>query len=46
MGIYQTELQPEPLPRSPSAIRALARYRGATVGVEYVEAFMLIREVG
>jgi hypothetical protein len=25
-------------------IRALARYRGAAIGVEYAEAFMLTRE--
>jgi LmbE family N-acetylglucosaminyl deacetylase len=46
MSAYQSELQAEPMPRAPSSIRALARYRGASVGVEYAEAFMLIREVG
>jgi LmbE family N-acetylglucosaminyl deacetylase len=45
MAMYGTETQPEPLPRSPSAIRALARFRGATIGVEYAEAFMLIRAI-
>lgn len=45
MKLYKTEIQPEPLPRSLSAIRALARYRGASIGVEYAEAFMLIREI-
>jgi len=45
MGLYETELQPDPYPRGPSSIRALARHRGATIGVEYAEAFMLIREV-
>ncbi len=45
MSLYETEVQADPLPRGPSAIRALARYRGATVGVEYAEAFMLIREL-
>lgn len=45
MGLYKTELQPEPLPRTPSAVRALARCRGATMGVEYAEAFMLLREL-
>jgi LmbE family N-acetylglucosaminyl deacetylase len=45
MGLYGTEAQPYPLPRSGESIRALARYRGATVGMEYVEAFMLIREI-
>ena len=45
MGLYESEAQPEPMPRSPSAIRALARYRGATIGVEYAEAFVLVREI-
>jgi LmbE family N-acetylglucosaminyl deacetylase len=44
MSLYVSESQPDPLPRGPGAIRALARYRGATVGVEYAEAFMLVRE--
>ena len=45
MALYETETQAEPMPRAPSAIRALARYRGATINVEYAEAFMLIREL-
>ena len=45
MALYASEAQPDPLPRGPSAIRALARYRGATIGVEYAEAFKLIREI-
>lgn len=45
LGLYHSELQRDPRPRSPSAVRALARYRGATIGVEYAEAFMLIREL-
>jgi N-acetylglucosamine malate deacetylase 1 len=45
MNIFKTERQDELLPRGDSAIRALARYRGATIGVEYAEAFQLIREV-
>lgn len=45
MNLYATEIHPEPLPREASAIRALARHRGATIGVEYAEAFMLIREL-
>ncbi len=45
MELYETELQPEPNPRSLSAIRALARYRGASVGVEYAEALALLREL-
>ncbi len=44
MSLYGAEMHPEPLPRSGSAIRALARHRGASIGAEYAEAFMLIRE--
>jgi LmbE family N-acetylglucosaminyl deacetylase len=45
MEIYKSETQPDPMPRGPSAIRALARFRGATIGVEHAEAFMLVREI-
>ena len=45
MKLYQTEIQKDPLPRGSSAIQALARYRGATIGAKYAEAFMLIREL-
>lgn len=44
MKIYQSEVQEPPLPRSLDNIKALARYRGASCGVNYAEAFMLIRE--
>lgn len=43
--MYKTEIQPDPMPRGISAVRALARYRGATIGVKYAEAFMLVREI-
>jgi LmbE family N-acetylglucosaminyl deacetylase len=45
MGLYESELHASPLPRSLDSLRALARVRGATIGVEYAEAFMLVREV-
>lgn len=45
MALYESEAQPDPLPRGPSALRALGRLRGATIGVEYAEAFELVREV-
>lgn len=45
MRLFASELQPEPMPRSASAITALARMRGAAIGVVYAEAFMLIREL-
>lgn len=44
MKIYESELQNPPLPRSTENIKALARFRGASCGVEYAEAFMLVRE--
>jgi LmbE family N-acetylglucosaminyl deacetylase len=42
---YESELQPHPAPRSESSLRALARVRGATIGVPYAEAFALLREI-
>ena len=45
MAFYETELQPEPAPRSASSLRALARHRGATIAVEHAEAFALVREL-
>ena len=45
MGLYETEVREDPLPRGPSSIRAAACHRGATVGLEYAEAFSLVREV-
>jgi hypothetical protein len=45
MSMYESEVQQHPLPRSESAIRALARFRGASVGCEYAEAFQLVREL-
>lgn len=45
MSLYETEVQPFPLPRANDSIKALARYRGATIGAEFAEAFMLLREV-
>ena len=44
MKIYQSEVMPSPFPRSLSSIRALARYRGSRIGVEYAEAFQLLFE--
>lgn len=44
MKVYESEVQSPPLPRNLKNIRALARYRGSTCGVDYAEAFMLVRE--
>jgi LmbE family N-acetylglucosaminyl deacetylase len=45
MSLYESEIQEYPLPRALDSLKALARYRGATIGVEYAESFMLLREV-
>jgi LmbE family N-acetylglucosaminyl deacetylase len=42
---YSAELRDWPHPRSLKAIEHLARWRGATVGVEAAEAFMLGRQL-
>ncbi|WP_324719204.1 PIG-L deacetylase family protein [Salinimicrobium sp. HB62] len=43
MNIYASELGEHPFPRSERNIKALATYRGAIAGVEYAEAFQLIK---
>tara|TARA_B110000046_G_scaffold161343_2_gene175015 strand:- start:2466 stop:3137 length:672 start_codon:yes stop_codon:yes gene_type:complete len=43
MQIYESELGEHPFPRSLKNIEALAIFRGASVGVEYAEAFQLIK---
>jgi LmbE family N-acetylglucosaminyl deacetylase len=43
MKIFDSELGEHPFPRSIKNIEALATYRGATVGVNYAEAFQLIK---
>ncbi|MBX7051159.1 MAG: PIG-L family deacetylase [Flavobacteriales bacterium] len=41
--IYESELGEHPFPRSLRNLEALAVFRGASCGVEYAEAFQLIR---
>jgi LmbE family N-acetylglucosaminyl deacetylase len=43
MQIYGSELGPHPFPRSERNIRALATFRGASCGVEYAEAFQILK---
>ncbi len=43
MNVYKSELGEHPFPRSLRNIEALAVFRGASVGVEYAEAFQLIK---
>lgn len=45
MKIYDSELGAHPFPRSLKNIKALAIYRGASVGVEFAEAFQLIKYI-
>ena len=45
MNIFKSQIHPFPDARSIEAIEALAKFRGATVSVNYAEAFCLIREV-
>jgi LmbE family N-acetylglucosaminyl deacetylase len=46
MQLYDTEARPFPHPRSPEALRALAHWRGAQVGLRAAEAFELVRRIG
>ncbi|MFD3000879.1 PIG-L deacetylase family protein [Pontibacter toksunensis] len=45
MKIYASELGEHPFPRSLDNIRALAHYRGASVGVRYAEAYQLVKYI-
>jgi LmbE family N-acetylglucosaminyl deacetylase len=42
---YATQLRPAPHIRSVESVRALARIRGAEIGVDYAEAFGVLRTV-
>ena len=45
MNAYKSELRDFPFPRSEKAIRALGLLRGAAIGKNYGEAFMLLKEI-
>src|SRR3989344_182492 len=45
MAAYKSELREFPHPRSLKAIEALAVKRGSEAGMEYAEAFMVIRSL-
>ncbi|ARS36173.1 PIG-L deacetylase family protein [Pontibacter actiniarum] len=45
MKVYESELGEHPFPRSLENIKALAHFRGASVGVHYAEAFQLIKYI-
>lgn len=42
---FESEVKPFPHPRSPEAVRIYAHNRGLNVGMQYAEAFMLVREL-
>ena len=42
---YEGEMSDAPHPRSKEVIHALARYRGAQSGLDFAEAFNLIRSI-
>lgn len=44
MALYDKEVAPFPHPRSLKGIETLAKFRGMEIGVEYAEAFKLIRQ--
>ena len=45
MSVYKTEVRSPPHPRSIKKIKAFAETRGGAAGMDYAEAFMLIREL-
>ena len=45
MSLYESEIMDEVCPRSDSSIRALSRYRGSRIGVEYAEAFVQLMRI-
>lgn len=45
MACYQSQIKQFPHPRSLQTLEALARLRGATVGLPAAEAFLLVREI-
>ena len=42
---YEIEMREWPHPRSLKAVKNLAKWRGSSIGVNYAEAFMLLREI-
>jgi LmbE family N-acetylglucosaminyl deacetylase len=45
MKCYKTEIRPAPHPRSPEALQTIAARWGSVCGMNYAEAFVLIRSV-
>jgi LmbE family N-acetylglucosaminyl deacetylase len=45
LGFYKSQVRKRPHPRNGDVLKALGRYRGATIGVDYAEAFCLARNI-
>lgn len=45
MKVFESEIAEHPFPRSIENIKALAHFRGASVGVKYAEAFQLLKYI-
>ncbi len=45
LSLYKSEIMDPPHPRSLQNVRALAQYRGASISVDYAEAFSTIRQI-
>ena len=45
LAAYDNEVKKSPHPRSHEVIKALAKYRGAQVGVDYAEGFRLVKKI-
>jgi LmbE family N-acetylglucosaminyl deacetylase len=45
LACYESQLQPHPAARSLEAVRALATWRGASIGVAAAEAFVIVRQL-
>lgn len=44
-NIYESEIKEHPFPRSNKNIKGLGTFRGAQCGVEYAEAFMILKDI-
>lgn len=45
MRIFESELSDPPFPRSEENIKALARFRGSSIGCHYAEAFQVVKVI-
>ena len=45
LSYYESEMRKEPHPRSIEGVKNLAKLRGYSVGLDYAESFMVIREI-